>query len=371
MKIAHIISGGDTGGAKTHVLTLLVELMKEGINVELICVMEGVFTKEALELGIPIKIFKQKARYDIKTILRIGEYLKNEKFDLIHSHGARGNYICRIVKNKIEKPFITTVHSDYKIDFIGNIYKRIVYTKLNRYFLNTFDYYLTVTEAFKEMLGKRNFDKRKIYTIYNGIYLGENNADQNFLQLHGIDKKEDHVYVGMVARLDPIKGIGVFIKAIKELEDEKIVFMIAGEGEHKEKYLSISKELGLKNLYFLGYIEKIHDFYNVLDINVLTSLSESFPYALLEGGVNKKATIATEVGGIPEMIEHDKTGILVKKNNYVQLSKEIKRLADDSDLRIELGNNFFKEIEKSFSATRMSRRHVEIYNNILNNWKRR
>ena len=87
MKVLHLISWGDGGGAKTHVITLLKRLMNEGINVELLCIMEGSFTEEARKEKIPIKIIHQKKRYSLKPILDIKKYICKGNYDIVHCHG--------------------------------------------------------------------------------------------------------------------------------------------------------------------------------------------------------------------------------------------------------------------------------------------
>ena len=152
MKILHFISGGDTGGAKTHVLTLLENLRKFNIDVELLCIMEGIFTEEARELGIPVTIIPQTKRYDLSVNKKICEHINNSGCDIVHCHGARANYISIFIMHKIKVPMITTLHSDYKLDFKDNARKQMVYTPINSFALRRFDHILCVTEAFKNML---------------------------------------------------------------------------------------------------------------------------------------------------------------------------------------------------------------------------
>lgn len=369
MKVLHIISGGDTGGAKTHVLTLLNELKNE-IDVSLLCVMEGKFTKEAIESGIKTKIVMQKNRFDVKTIRVIKKYILENDFDIIHCHGARANYIAFMLKLiGVKKPFVTTVHSDYLLDFSDNLYKKIIFTNINIFALKRFKYFCAITNDFKEMLISRGFSYKKIFTIYNGIDINkkiEYKSPEEFLKNYNILYDENSFYVGLCARLNYVKGIEVFIKTANVLKNENIVFLIAGQGEEKDKYMALKDEYNLKNVHFLGHIEDIYSFYNAIEINTLTSLSESFPYALLEGGLMKKATIASSVGGIPEMIENGKSGLLFKKEDYLELSKLILKVKDDEELRKTISQNFYDRICEKFSSTEMKNTHINIYNSILN-----
>ncbi len=376
MKVLHLISGGDGGGAKTHVITLLKRLMKEGINVELLCIMEGVFTEEAKKEGIPIKIIHQKKRYSLKPIIEIKKYIAKGGYDIIHCHGARANYISFFIKNSFNIPFITTLHSDYKLDFKDSIYKQAIFMPINAIALRKFDYILAVTEAFKNMLIERGFNKEKLKVIYNGINMQKKIKPldkKEFLKGFDICYNEDYVYVGIAARLQQVKGLKHFLEASKYLlkTNKNIMFLIAGSGTLEDSMKTFIKENNLQdNVKMLGFVNDINSFYNVLDINVLTSYSESFPYALLEGARLKKATIATCVGGIPEMIKDNETGFLIKPHNSKELAKKIDMLLKDKNLMSSFGESFYKYAYDHFSDEKMAKTHIDIYKNILKETKK-
>lgn len=374
MKILHLISGGDTGGAKTHVITLLKRLMKLGVDVRLLCVMEGSFTKEAMENNIPIKIIKQNNRASFKEILEIKKYIKDENFDLVHCHGARANYISFFIKKSLKVPFITTLHSDYKLDFTDNIYKKLIFTPINYFSLKSFDYILTVTNEFKKMLINRNFKEEKLITIYNGINFDENInliPKSEFLKNYNIFFEEDKVYVGIVARLQAVKGIRYFLEAINHLikndDKDKIRVLIAGSGSLEKEAENFILNNNLQDkVKMLGFVQDINSFYNIIEINVLSSLSESFPYSLLEGARQKKATVSTAVGGIPEMIKDNETGFLTEPKNWEEMSNKIKFLVDNPTTRENFGENFYNFTYENFSDKKMAKVHQDIYKNIIN-----
>ncbi len=367
MKVLHVISGGDTGGAKTHVLTVLQEL-KNDIDISLMCVMRSKFTEEAIDIGIDTKIFEQSNRFSLKSIKQMKEYVAQNDFDIIHCHGARANYIATILKLfGVKKPFLTTVHSDYLLDFSDNIYKKLIFTNINIFALKRFKNFCAITENFKDMLKSRGFENKNIYTIYNGIDVNKKReyvSKDEFLARYGVPNN-DYIYVGLCARLNSVKGIDVFLKATNELKNEKIIFLIAGSGEERDKYLAYKEKNNLENVYFLGQVSDINSFYNAIDINTLTSLSESFPYALLEGGLMKKATIASRVGGIPEMIIDGETGLLFDREDYKTLAELILKYKDDEGLRERFANSFNERVINNFSSIRMKERHIEIYRAIL------
>lgn len=379
MKVLHLISGGDEGGAKTHVLTLLDRLIKEGINIELLCVMESNFTEEARKLGIPLKVISQEKRYDFKTILKIKKYIADGKYDIVHCHGARANFIAFFIRGGLNITFITTMHSDYKLDFKDSFYKQAIFMPINAIALRKFDYILPVTKSFEKMLLERGFKKEKMFVIYNGINFDKKINPiprKEFFEKYDIPLKEGYTYVGIAARLQMVKGIDHFLEGCKILleQNEKIIFLMAGTGALEKQIKHFIKQNKLEeSIKLLGFIKDINNFYNAIDINILTSYSESFPYSLLEGARMKKPTIATGVGGILEMIKDFETGILIKPYNANEIAEKIKFLAKDKSIMNEFGENFYKDVFENFSDIKMAKIHIEIYEKILKEkykWKK-
>ena len=171
MKVLHLISGGDTGGAKTHVFALLSKL-KDMADVKIVCFMKGVFWDELQNIDVKSELIEQKSRFDLSVVDRLVE-ICSEGYEVIHCHGARANFIGTFLGKKVKIPMITTIHSDYLLDFDG-FYRKLVYTSLNVWALKKFKYYIAVSSNFKEMLVSRGFRPNSIHTVYNGMdYSGE------------------------------------------------------------------------------------------------------------------------------------------------------------------------------------------------------
>lgn len=364
MKVMHLISGGDTGGAKTHVITLLKELQKK-VSIELICLAEGSFEQDARAAGISTLIMKQESRFDLHVVQLLKKKINDEGFELLHCHGARANFVAAFLKKHIQIPMITTVHSDYRLDFAHNIYKKILFTKLNRFGLNKMDYYLAVTDMFKQMLIQQKFDGSKIHVIYNGI-----NIEAPLKKYESFENRP--MVFGCVTRLVPIKGTHLLLEATKICVEKgyKPLVKIAGMGagayvdglhhyvseNHLDDYVD-----------FVGFITEMNGFYNQIDVNILPSYTESFPYALLEGGIRGIGSIASKAGGIVEMFTQD-TGRLFEVGNPMDLAEKMIEFLENQELAKQLGINFKHRIEANFSDVAMAKRHVEIYQNILANY---
>lgn len=369
MKVLHLISGGDTGGAKTHIISLIKGIDRI-VGAKIICFIEDTFFYDAKSEGINIEVFKQKSRFDMSVVKRLKAEIEKEDYDIIHCHGARANFNAMFLKNKINKPFITTIHSDYELDFKDNIYKKLVFTKLNKFALKRFEYYIAVSDTFKDMLIARGFRKDRIFTVYNGIDMDQeikHSTKEEFFHKYKIDH-EGKTVVGIIARLDQVKDHNTFLKAasiiLKERKD--IIFLLAGDGNDEKRLKSSVEQLDIsKYVHFLGFIEDQYSFFNAIDINTLTSISESFPYAILEGALMKKPIISTNVGGLSKLIENNKNGFLIEVGDSDELANKIKHLADNKIVCEEMGVNLYNKVSEKFSSNAMAKEHAKIYQEII------
>lgn len=364
-----MISGGDTGGAKTHVFSLMSVLPKM-CDVKIVCFIKGQFFDDLQNIDVESELIEQKNRFDLSVLDRICEIIENEKTDIVHSHGARANFIAARLKGKIKIPVVTTVHSDYLLDFDG-LYKKILFTSLNVLSLKKLDYYIAVSSDFKRMLTSRGYRPSEIYTVYNGMDYSspmEYCSKEEFAERIGLKYDESVTYVGLIGRHDRVKGHDVFVRgAAKALEKRNdLHFVIAGDGNGREELVRLCKELGIsEKVTFAGFVADIYSFINFIDINVLTSRCESFPYVLMEGARMKKPTVSSRVGGIPDLIEDGVTGCLFESENYKELGEKIVWLAENKEICVKFGNELYERAVNNFSNESLAKKHVEIYKSII------
>ena len=166
MKVIHLISGGDSGGAKTHVLSLLQNLNKV-ITAQLVCFRDGPFAEEARQMGIPTEIMGgnniPRLRRQLTAYIRAGGY------QLIHCHGSRANMVGALLRSSTGLPVVSTVHSDYKLDYMGRPLSRLTFGTINAWALRKLDYRIGVSDAMVDLLIDRGFAPDRFYAIYNGI----------------------------------------------------------------------------------------------------------------------------------------------------------------------------------------------------------
>ena len=369
MKVIHLISGGDSGGAKTHVLSLLQNLNKT-ITAQLVCFRDGPFAEEARAMGIPTMICGGN---NIPHLRReLAAYIQQGGYQLIHCHGSRANMIGALLRGPTGLPVVSTVHSDYKLDYMGRPFARLTFGAINAWALRHLDYRIGVSDAMVDLLIDRGFPPDRFYAIYNGIDFtpAPSQGDRlAYLRGLGADVDENSVVVGIAARLNPVKDMSTLIRGFAEGHKScpRLRLVIAGDGEERQKLEDLAKELGVeKEVTFAGWISGGMDrFYSALDVNALTSLSETFPYALTEGARFHLATVATAVGGIPYLIDQDVNGYLFTPGDWQTLGRYLAALGNEDALRHEMGEKLYEKASSKFSIQSTVDTQLHIYEEII------
>lgn len=367
MKVLHLISGGDSGGAKTHVLSLLKDL-NASITADLVCYMEGEFSREAKAMGIPVTVIDGSFAAGLSGTRRI---IKGGGYDIIHCHGSRANLTGAILKKSFDIPFISTVHSDYRLDYLGRPLANFAYGGMNRIALRAMDHRVCVSDQMRETLIGRGFDPNELFSIYNGVDFSRPKpaiSRAEWLSQIGCDFGEDTIIVGIGARLEPVKDVATTIRGFAEAaaQCDKLRLLIAGDGQEMVMLKALAKELGVSDrVFFAGWVSDMDGYYATVDINVISSISETFPYAVTEAARAGIPTVASRVGGLPRLIIPGQTGMLFEPGDYKTLGEQLLKLARDSELRRRLGDAVYEKARREFSTESTCRRQIEIYNTVL------
>lgn len=365
MNVIHIISGGEKGGSKNHLISLLEEAKKNSMPNKLICLMDGVLYREAVSKGIDTMLICQKSRFDMSVIKKIKAILEKEKIDIVNCHGGRANFIGYTLKKICNKPkYVTTVHSDYREDYLGNSKKTIVFSNINAFVLRSFDYYITVSDSFRDMLISRGFKANRIFVVYNGIKFSEPVSYNKEEVKKSLGLNEKLRYIIMLARFHPVKGHIVLIEALKGLERSDFGIIMSGDGETYGYIKDLAVKEGLEDrIVFPGFVDP-KEYLRASEFAVQPSYTESFPLSILEAAREGLTVISSEVGGIPALIEDGINGFLVKPKDAKALGDRISYLLDNENLCREMGKRLYSKASRKYSLEAMYISYQKIYNNI-------
>lgn len=361
MRIMLFAAGGDIGGGKTHILSLARELSREN-DLRLVCFREGAMSREGADMGLDVAFIRNSEGY-AKAIRFALDQCDSFKPQVIHCHGAKANAIGIIVKKLRKVPVMTTVHSDPKLDYMGSPLRKYTFGVINGWALRRMDYYVAVAWRMRELLIDRGFEAQNIFTVYNGLdFSGASEEPRPFKD------GSEPIVVGIAARLNPVKDIPTLMRAFAKArqKDGRLRLSIAGTGEEEASLKKLAAELGIENdTVFEGWISDIKAYFSRVDINVLSSLSETFPYSLLEGAYEHCPAIASNVGGIPSLIINGETGLMFEAGDDETFAQHILTLASDPQLRRTLAEALFQKARSEFSLERMRQDQQRIYETLV------
>lgn len=363
MKVLYLIGGGDNGGAKRHVLSLLQELNTEE-TAQLVTLGDGPLAREAKEQGLAGSVLSGALAEQLRGVAR---KLRETECDVLHCHGSRANLIGALLKGRIGIPVITTIHSDHRLDYLGRPWARLSYGTLNALSLRRMDALICVSDAMRERYARRGFSREKLYTIYNGVDFtaplrpGDRAA---WYAEKGFTVTDTDIIVGTAARLDPVKDLSTLLRGFTGAAKlcPQLRLALAGDGAEAEKLRALARELGAADkVFFLGWLDDTEALYANMDICALTSRSETFPYALTDAARYALPAVSTPAGGVPALITDGETGLLIPFGDAAALAQVLVRLCRDANLRTGLGTALRARGEREFSLTAMGEKQKNIY----------
>ena len=233
------------------------------------------------------------------------------------------------------------------------------------------DRVVCVSEAVREVvLQRERLDERRVVVIKNGVEPIEGRIRDNASTRRELGIPEDHLVVGMVANYNrPVKGVSYFLDAIpaivSEVPSARFVFL-GGGAKEGPALRDKARALGIEPFVtFTGHRRDVHRFYEMMDISVLTSLSEGLSVTLLESMSHGLPVVATNVGGNPEVVIDGRTGYLVPPKDDHSLADRIIKLARDPDLRIRMGEEGRRRVERDFQLRDVANRYLDLYRSMI------
>lgn len=375
MRIVYIITKSNWGGAQRHVFDLSTSMKEKGHEVWVALGGEGILKKKLEEAGIYTFSIADLGR-DININKEAGSFkeiyniIKNKKPDVIHLHspkaaglGALAGRILRV------KKIITTVHG-WSFNEIRPIHQKISIAFFS--WLTMILSHVTIVLSEKEQKQALLFPavKEKIELVPLGIkpitFISVDGAKQALAKNIGmnfVDFYKKNI-IGTIAELHPNKGLIYLIEAMKTVANEQsnTICLIIGDGQDKELLEAKIKENKLENTVFLtGRIDNASEYIKALTVFVLPSTKEGLPYAILEAGMASLAVVATTVGGIPEIVEDMKSGILIQPKNPRELSHALSFMVEHPEERKKYGSILKERINEKFTFTRMIEENEKIY----------
>ena len=376
-KICYVITKGNWGGAQKYVYTLATSLPKDRYDV-LVIMGEGNILKEKLDhAGIRNIVLAKMGRdisamADMKNFLKIFHIIRKEKPDILHLNSPKASGLGSFVGRLLFVPkIIETIHGWTFNEERGMLNNTLVFIFSWITMILCHKTIIISTKEEKQALAMPLVGKDKIVLIRNGIekinFKEKNLARSELLSFSSRSDLEENVrnttWFGTISELHKNKGLEYIIEAVSKIKTP-VLFFIIGEGEERKKIEELIKKFGLENkVIFLGFLDKAGEYLKAFDIFTLTSIKEGLPYTILEAGLASLPVIASNVGGIGDIIDNSTNGILTTKTRSGEITRAIEYLIANPDKAKIFGTNLKQKIEKEFSVEQMLEKTINLYTN--------
>lgn len=367
IKVCHVAMGDLWAGAEVQLLALMKYLIRlPGFEWSVILFNEGKLADELRKLPVSLKVIPEKDHSPLTIAYRLGKIFRQVRPDIVHTHKYKDSILGTIVARCLGIPHVVRVVHGMPEPFRGlkNL-KMAGYILADRYVTNRLiDRVVAVSSDIGKFLAQI-YGVDRVVCIHNGIDLEAVHVTMQRSEKRKEWKIDDKaVLIGTVGRLVPVKGHAILLEALQILRNSNhnVTLLFVGDGPLRAHLEAEVIRLGLEeSVVFAGHQEQSYDFINMMDIFALPSLHEGIPMVLLEALALKLPVIASRVGGIPEVVSHDKSGILVSPASPEQLASGISELIQDPERAEQLGNAGRYLMEQKFPASLMANRTAAMY----------
>ena len=369
VRLMYLIAPSSYAGAERVVASIVRNLDREKYEITVGMFMNPLrpandFLRDIERTGCRVMVIELRRVFEWRQFRELLDVLSEGRIQILHTHSYRSDILGLLAAKRLGMPIVTTLHGWHPQGA-----KMHLYAFCERMAFKYFDRIIVVSEELRRRMVSFGIPAERLRKIRNAIDTGAysmNHPTNAFREEYGIGN--DTKLVGTIGRLSPEKGLGDFLIAGRHVlrQQPQVKFVIAGDGPEKKPLKEMAEELGIENhVIFCGHRRDVATIYNALDIFVLSSFTEGLPIALLEAAFYAKPIIATSVGGIPEVIENNKTGILVSAHDPIQLGDRISELLSDGGRAKTLGVAAKCRIESEFDCKSWIRAIDDLYEEVL------
>ena len=372
-KVLIVVTKSNFGGAQRYCLDLARELSKRGLDVAVahgvgedgkpgtlpsLLVAENIRSIPLLSLGRDVKLVR-----DITALRELRALIAREKPDVVHLNSSKAGGLGALAARLAGIPHIVFTLHGFPGDEARSALARTLITLTTWLTILLAHTTITIHTHDYERMRRMPLLRRTIVLVRNGIvsptFLSQKEA-RTELRTLAPTLPEDGAWIGCIAELHPNKDHISLIRALRNVPDAHLV--LVGEGESRGSLEALALELHLRDrIHFLGFIPEAARYLRAFDCLALTSQKEGLPYVLLEAGCAYVPVVATNIGGIPDIIVHDFTGVLVPAGKPAELGAALTRILSNATLARSLSEELLKRVRGSFSLEAMIDKTIACY----------
>ncbi|MFZ2303538.1 MAG: glycosyltransferase family 4 protein [Minisyncoccia bacterium] len=383
-KVLFVITKSNFGGAQKYVYDLAVGLPKDKFEIAVALGGSGILIQKLHKEHIRVLPIFSLSRdvnpwSDITAFFELLRMFREEKPEIVHLNSAKAGGVGALSARIAGVPKIVfTVHG-WAFNEERPIWQKVVIKFFSWITVMLSHETIAVSDAVKNDTRNWPLVSKKITVIKNGIkepefFTREESRTRIFAKAN-IHIPEKAFIVGTIAELHKNKGLSYAIEAFAKLihDNPNLYYFILGGGEENDRLEAL---IGLHNLqgrvFLLGFVDDASRYLKAFDIFLLPSITEGLALVLLEAGFAGLPVVASRVGGIPEIIENEKTGLLAPARDTDVLSQAIQKLTIDNALAKRFGETLCESVINNFSLTRVISETMCIYaKRVYNNYNAR
>lgn len=362
MNILHLSMAKSWRGGEQQIVYLFNELKNKSLSQIIACARNSPLEKYCIDNNIKYYSLGNSFLYSVSNAAKIKKICKRDKIDIIHIHDSKAHtlaYISTILNNSV--PLIVSRRVDFPV--------RNSFFSKAKYNHSSVKKIICVSMAIEKIMSNGINDKTKLQTIYSGIdiekFSGIKKPSFELREQYKLDK--NNILIGNIAAIAPHKDFHTFVDTAVIIVKKypQCRFFIIGEGVLTGTIKSYIKSKGLENKVFMtGFQKNIKKLLLDLDIFLITSNTEGLGTSILDAFAAGIPVVATEAGGIPEIVKHKGTGLLAPVKDVEKLVENISLLIEENGLSELLSENA-KQLVKQFSKTQTAQNTYYTYKEIL------
>jgi glycosyltransferase involved in cell wall biosynthesis len=364
--ILHTIETAGPGGAETVLLNLASRLDASRFRSLVLLSREDWLSARLHDRGVSTFLVDSRAWFDFRLPVAMVRLILREKVDLIHSHLPGQNFYSCVVGRLAGCKTIATYHGAIELARSTGVRGAIQLDTVS----HLADAVVVVCNYVGEMLKDRGFPPKKIKRIYNGVDTGRFQTTGDGQLRRELGLRNGTKLVGTIANVRQSKGYEFLIRAARKVADTgaDARFVAVGDVDRVlgKPLFELIDQLGIQDrFHFLGFRSNVPEILSELDVFVLPSVSEGFPLVALEAMASARPIVVTRSGGPQEIVENERTGLLVPPADPDALAAKICELLNQPERAATLAQRAQDKVIGSFILERMIREYEQLYLNQL------
>ena len=364
VRVLHVMEERQFGGAFSVVTTLIRGMDPDRFEITLCMLGNNTRSLETASVPCEVILCRMNGLWDLLSVVRMKKIIQDHGIDIVHTHLPRADVVGRFAARLAKVPAVfTTIHA---IDQHRENRSRMLHALADRITLRFATKVICVSEAVRQHLCqwyRRVADQ--VITIHNGIDLRRFDVSIDSAEAkRAFGLSLGTPVVGLTARLRPVKGVKYLLMAVQQLIAQKISVqcLIVGDGVSRMDLEATAAKLGIQEqVVFTGYREDVSEALAAMDVLVQSSVSEGLPTCLLEAMAMRKPIVATAVGGVPEVVTHGESGVLVPARDPERLAAEIADLLAVPERRQKMGEKGRAVALRRFDCRNMIQAYESLY----------